>query len=114
MYEDFTHVEKSWNLRIGLTDPYMQARQLWISMLLLLWSIQKQKSLDTSRTTSLILCEIFSPYRDFNRGTAEIIGKYLNQDGGYRLEIPFIYRLYGPTRHTDRLKQEVQKLQESA
>ena len=34
--------------------------------------------------------------RDFNKGLCEIVGERVNRGGGYGLEIPCIFKLYGP------------------
>lgn len=46
--------------------------------------------------------------RDVNAGFAEVIGGRVNRGGGYGLEIPCIYRFYGPKLYIDRLKQVLQ------
>ena len=42
--------------------------------------------------------------RSFNKGTAEITGEKVNRGGGYGLEVPCKYRLYGPKAYVERAK----------
>lgn len=44
------------------------------------------------------LAPIFSHFlkRSFNKGTVEITGEKVNRGGGFGLEVPCLYRLYGP------------------
>ena len=37
--------------------------------------------------------------REFNKGHAEIIGRPVNRGAGYGLEVPCVYRLYGPKKY---------------
>ena len=48
--------------------------------------------------------------RDFNKGFVEVTGSEVNRGAGYGLEIPCIYRLYGPKPYTDRIKEIVNSL----
>ena len=52
------------------------------------------------------LAPVFSHFlkRSFNKGTAEITGEKVNRGGGYGLEVPCIYRLYGPKTYVERAK----------
>ena len=43
--------------------------------------------------------------RDCNKGFVEVTGSEVNRGAGYGLEIPCIYRLYGPKPYTDRIKE---------
>ena len=42
--------------------------------------------------------------RDFNKGLCEIVGERVNRGGGYGLEIPCIFKLYGPGLFVRRLE----------
>ena len=48
--------------------------------------------------------------RDMNKGFAEVTGGKVNRGAGYGLEVPCIYRLYGPKAYTDRMKELVENL----
>ena len=50
--------------------------------------------------------------RDCNKGFAEVTGNCVNRGAGYGMEVPCIYRFYGPTMYIQRLQQIVQSLQE--
>ena len=50
--------------------------------------------------------------RDCNKGFAEVTGNCVNRGAGYGMEVPCIYRLYGPTIYIHRLQQIIQSLQE--
>lgn len=50
--------------------------------------------------------------RDCNKGFAEVTGNSVNRGAGYGMELPCIYRLYGPTIYIQRLQQIIQSLQE--
>ena len=39
------------------------------------------------------------------KGFVEVTGSEVNRGAGYGLEIPCIYRLYGPKPYTDRIKE---------
>ena len=43
--------------------------------------------------------------RDVNKAFAEVVGEKVNRRAGYGLEIPCVYRLYGPTAYVDRMKE---------
>ena len=45
--------------------------------------------------------------RDCNKGMVRITGKRVNRGGGFSLEVPCIFRLYGPDAHLARLKKLV-------
>ena len=49
--------------------------------------------------------------RDCNKGFVEVTGRKVNRGAGYGLEIPCIYRLYGPKPYTDRIQDIVTTLQ---
>ena len=42
--------------------------------------------------------------RTFNKGTAKITGGRVNRGGGYGLEVPCVYCLFGPKPYIDRVK----------
>ena len=42
--------------------------------------------------------------RDVNKAFAEVTGEKVNRGAGYGLEIPCVYRLYGPKVYIDRMK----------
>ena len=44
--------------------------------------------------------------RDFNKAFAEVTGRYLNRGAGYGLEVPCLYRFYGPEAYI-RILQEL-------
>lgn len=50
------------------------------------------------------LAPIFSHFlkRPFNQGTVEITGEKVNRGGGFGLELPCMYRLYGPKAYVER------------
>ena len=58
---------------------------------------------------------IFSHFlaREFNKGTVCITGERTNRGAGYGLEVPCIYRLYGPKGFVDRLSQKVGSLRDT-
>ena len=43
--------------------------------------------------------------RDVNKAFAEVTGEKVNRRAGYGLEIPCVYRLYGPKAYVDRMKE---------
>ena len=43
--------------------------------------------------------------RDVNKGFAEITGERVNRGAGYGLEVPCVYRLYGPKVYVNKLKE---------
>ena len=45
--------------------------------------------------------------RDCNKGMVRITGKRVNRGGGFGLEVPCIFRLYGPDAYLARLKKLV-------
>ena len=51
--------------------------------------------------------------RDFNKAFAEITGDKVNRRAGYGLEIPCIYRLYGPRVYIEKIKELVERLRSS-
>ena len=60
------------------------------------------------------LAPLFSHFlaREFNKGSVYVTGEKTNRGAGYGLEVPCIYRLYGPKAFVDRLKQKVESLQD--
>ena len=42
--------------------------------------------------------------RDVNKAFAEVTGEKVNRRAGYGLEIPCVYRLYGPKAYVDKMK----------
>ena len=42
--------------------------------------------------------------RDCNKGFVEVTGSHVNHGAGYGLEVPCIYRLYGPQPYTEKFK----------
>ena len=43
--------------------------------------------------------------RDTNKAFAEVTGEKVNRKAGYGLEIPCVYRLYGPKAYVDKMKE---------
>ena len=52
------------------------------------------------------LAPIFSYFlqRDFNKASLEITGDRINRGAGYGLEVPCVYRLYGPKAYVDKIR----------
>ena len=48
--------------------------------------------------------------RDVNKAFAEVTGEKVNRGAGYGLEIPCVYRLYGPKVYIDRMKELIDSL----
>ena len=48
--------------------------------------------------------------RDVNKAFAEVTGEKVNREAGYGLEIPCVYRLYGPKVYIDRMKELIDSL----
>ena len=48
--------------------------------------------------------------RECNKGFVEVTGSRVNRGAGYGLEVPCIYRLYGPQPYIDRIQEIVQSL----
>ena len=48
----------------------------------------------------------------FLRRDSEVTGNCVNRGAGYGMEVPCIYRLYGPTIYIQRLQQIIQSLQQ--
>lgn len=48
--------------------------------------------------------------RDINKAFAEVTGDKVNRGAGYGLEIPCVYRLYGPPVYIDRMRELVDSL----
>ena len=51
--------------------------------------------------------------RDYNKAFAEVTGERVNQGAGYGLEIPCIYRFYGPEPYVKKLKDILTSLSDS-
>ena len=45
--------------------------------------------------------------RDVNKCFAEVRGEPVNRGAGHGLEVPCVYRLYGPKRYVDRTREVV-------
>ena len=50
--------------------------------------------------------------RDCNKGMVEITGERVNRGAGYGLEVPCVYRLYGPQKYIQRLEGMLSRLRE--
>ena len=50
--------------------------------------------------------------RDCNKGFLKVTGPKVNRGAGYGLEIPCIYKLYGPKLYVDRILQIIRSLEE--
>ena len=48
--------------------------------------------------------------RDFNKAVVEVTGDRVNRGAGYGLEVPCIYRLYGPEAYLHKVRQVLQDL----
>ena len=48
--------------------------------------------------------------RDVNKAFAEVTGEKVNRGAGYGLEIPCVYRLYGPKVYIDWMKELIDSL----
>ena len=48
--------------------------------------------------------------KEVNKGFAEVTSSKVNRGAGYGLEIPYVYRLYGPKVYCDKLKELVEGL----
>ena len=48
--------------------------------------------------------------RDVNKAFVEVTGPKVNRGAGYGLEIPCVYRLYGPPAYIQRMKELVDSL----
>ena len=48
--------------------------------------------------------------RDVNTAFAEVTGGKVNRGGGYGLEMPCVYRLYGPKVYVEKMKELVNSL----
>ena len=61
------------------------------------------------------LAHYFSQFlrRDFNKGFVEITGPKINRGAGYGLEVPCVYRLYGPKIYVERLNELVDSLRKA-
>ena len=56
---------------------------------------------------------LFSPslQRGYSKGLAEVTGERIHRGAGYGLEVPCIYRLYGPKSYVEHAKDKISKLQ---
>ena len=94
---------------------------IWMSGSLKLEKCWRWKERHTTRWTSLLyrvnksglvghvpfnLTPIFSHFlkRSFNKGIAKITGEKVNRGGGYGLEVPCMYDLYGSKAYVERAK----------
>ena len=61
------------------------------------------------------IARVFSHFlqRDCNKGFVAVTGSEVNRGARYGLEIPSIYRLYGPKPYTDRIKEIANSLHRS-
>ena len=57
---------------------------------------------------SSLLCNFLK--RECNKGFVEITGSRVNCGTGYGLEVPCIYRLYGPQAYIERVQEVVQSV----
>ena len=48
--------------------------------------------------------------RDTNNAFAEVTGEKVNRGAGYGLEIPCVYRLYGPKTYIDKMRELMKSL----
>ena len=48
--------------------------------------------------------------RDVNKGVAEVTVMSLNRGAGMRMEVPCIYRLYGPEMYIKQLRKMIEKI----
>ena len=48
--------------------------------------------------------------REYNKGFVEVTGCHVNRGAGYGLEVPYIYRLYGPRAYIEKIHEVVQTL----
>ena len=60
------------------------------------------------------ICNAVSHFlrREFNKGFAEVTGEKVNRGAGYGLEIPCIYRFYGPKPFVKKLEEFFASLRE--
>lgn len=58
------------------------------------------------------LSTLFSHFlrRDVNKAFAEVTGGKVNRGGGYGLEVPCVYRLYGPKVYIAKMEELVSSL----
>ena len=57
---------------------------------------------DSTKTSSYLSSFLT---RDVNKAFAEVTGEKVNRRAGYGLQIPCVYRLYGPKAYVDRMKE---------
>ena len=48
--------------------------------------------------------------RDFSKGLCEVAGVHMNHGGGYGLEIPCVFKLYGPKQFVECLERLIDQL----
>ena len=51
--------------------------------------------------------------RDVNKAFAEVTGGKVNRGGGYGLEVPCVYRLYGPKAYIEKMKELADSLRKA-
>ena len=51
--------------------------------------------------------------RDVNKAFAEVTGGKVNRGGGYGLEVPYVYRLYGPKAYIEKMKELADSLRKA-
>ena len=51
--------------------------------------------------------------RDVNKAFAEVTGGKVNRRGGYGLEVPCVYRLYGPKAYIEKMKELADSLRKA-
>ena len=51
--------------------------------------------------------------RDVNKAFARVTGGKVNQGAGYGLEIPCVYKFYGPKPYIDKLREVIDSLKTS-
>ena len=56
------------------------------------------------------ICSLLSNFlrRDCNKGLVDVTGSCVNRGAGYGMEVPCIYRLYGPEEYIKKLQELVQ------
>ena len=59
---------------------------------------------------------LVSPFlrRDVNKALAQVTGNYINRGTGYSLEVPCIYRFYGPEPYIRKLQELLSSLRDDA
>ena len=51
--------------------------------------------------------------RDVNKAFAQVTGGKVNRGGGYGLEVPCVYRLYGPKAYIEKMKELADSLRKA-